>query len=73
MVSSNGIEDSSTVERTVKAIRRFGLGADMVIKVDNESSFKKLREFVMDCSQPEQCPRSPRRVSRRATGSSRAA
>ena len=48
MVSSKGIEDIGTVDRVVRAIRRMGLGAEMVVKVDNESPLKKLRELVLD-------------------------
>ena len=59
MVSSKGIEDHVTVDRAVKAVRRFGLNADIVIKVDNESPLKKLREKIMDQLPSGAVPQEP--------------
>ena len=59
MVSHKGIEDQSTIDRTLKAIKRLGLGNDMVVKVDNESPLKKLREMILEKLPPGAVPQEP--------------
>ena len=59
MVSSKGIEHVSTIDRVEKAIRRLGLGNEMVIKVDNEGALKKLRELVLDRFPAGAVPQEP--------------
>ena len=59
MVSTKGIEDQSTIDRSVRAIKRLGLGSEMVVKVDNESPLKKLREMILERLPPGAVPQEP--------------
>ena len=59
MVSNKGVESGVTADRVLRAVQRFGLGNELILKVDNENALKALRQMVLDRLPAGAVPQEP--------------